>query len=175
MNWAWVHARARRPPALLMLACAVALGTPAGVTALGPGPPQAPGAVVSVEARQQPLVAVFTTQQAAAGRTAYAASCAACHQPDLAGRDEAPPLAGTNFISVWGSRGINELLDYTSATMPQGADPLDADTYLSVVAYILQRNGAVAGDRPLTASSSERIERVTAGHASARATKVETP
>jgi mono/diheme cytochrome c family protein len=175
MNWSLVHARACRPPALLMLACVFALGTPARGTGLGLGPPQAPAAVATVEVRQRTPVAVITTQQAAAGRAAYAASCAACHQPDLTGRDEAPPLAGTNFISVWGSRGIKDLLDYTSATMPQGADPLDAATYLSVVAYILQRNGAVAGDRPLTASTSERIERVTAGQTGARATRVETP
>ena len=172
MNGAFVVVRARRP-ALLMLVWAVGLGTTAGVMALGPRPPQAPAA--SAEARQQAPVAVFTTQQAEAGRAAYAASCAACHLPDLTGRDEAPPLAGTNFISVWGSRRIKDLLDYTSATMPQGADPLDAATYLSVVAYILQRNGAVAGDRPLTASTAEPIERTTTGRAGARATKVETP
>jgi len=36
----------------------------------------------------------FTAAQAQAGRAAYAASCASCHQANLAGVGEQPPLAG---------------------------------------------------------------------------------
>ncbi len=65
------------------------------VTALG----------VVLAAGQQPAVsAVYTTEQAAAGRAAYQANCAACHLNDLRGRNEAPPLAGPNFMSAWGQK-----------------------------------------------------------------------
>src|SRR5262249_58604671 len=48
-------------------------------------------------AQQAP--SVFTVDQAAAGRAAYQANCASCHMPDLAGRNEAPPLAGGTFMN----------------------------------------------------------------------------
>ena len=44
--------------------------------------------------------AVYTAAQAAAGRTLYTANCAACHMADLAGRNEAPPLASANFMNT---------------------------------------------------------------------------
>ena len=33
---------------------------------------------------------VFTAEQAAAGKAAYARTCAACHAPDLSGNNDAP-------------------------------------------------------------------------------------
>jgi mono/diheme cytochrome c family protein len=36
----------------------------------------------------------FTQAQAEAGRQAFAANCAACHQADLSGTNDAPQLAG---------------------------------------------------------------------------------
>ena len=36
----------------------------------------------------------FTNDQVAAGRSAYMASCAACHQANLSGQGDALPLAG---------------------------------------------------------------------------------
>ena len=43
---------------------------------------------------------------------AYQVNCASCHLPDLAGRNEAPPLAGANFMNAWGSRTTAELISY---------------------------------------------------------------
>ena len=56
--------------------------------------------------------AIYTGQQAAqqigsqatAGAALYQANCAGCHMPDLGGRNEAPPLAGANFMTTWGTR-----------------------------------------------------------------------
>ena len=43
----------------------------------------------------------YTAAQAASGRTAYEANCAACHGADLQG---VPPLAGATFLGPWTSR-----------------------------------------------------------------------
>ena len=60
------------------------------------------GVLVTVLAAQQPAAApVFNAAQAAAGRTAYDASCASCHVADLGGRNEAPQLAGSDFMDGW--------------------------------------------------------------------------
>src|SRR5215475_908241 len=64
---------------------------------------------------------VFTADQAAAGRAAYQANCASCHMPDLAGRNEAPPLAGGTFLNAWRTRTTRDLVDYMQATMPPNA------------------------------------------------------
>ena len=51
-------------------------------------------------AGQQPPPPVFNAGQAASGTSVYAASCASCHMADLAGRNEAPQLAGNNFMNT---------------------------------------------------------------------------
>ena len=48
--------------------------------------------------------------------------------------------------------------------MPPGAAGTLGDaTYLSIVAYILQSNGAAAGPQPLTANAAQRIGSVATG------------
>jgi alcohol dehydrogenase (cytochrome c) len=125
------------------------------------------GAAVFVSA--QPSASVFTAEQAAAGRTAYETSCAGCHMPDLAGRNEAPPLAGGTFMAVWRTRTPRDLFDYMRATMPPNAPSLSDDQYLAIVAFILQSNGAAAGSQPLTATASAQIASVATGQPSAPA------
>src|SRR5262245_14134633 len=81
---------------------------------------------LTLSARQQPAApaAIFTAAQANAGQAAYAANCASCHLPDLAGQNEAPQLAGTNFRTTWGKRTPKDLIEYISATMPPGRPSL---------------------------------------------------
>jgi mono/diheme cytochrome c family protein len=105
-----------------------------------------------------PAAPVFTIEQATAGKAAYAKSCSSCHLPDLSGNAEIPALAGKPFKEAWGARTTKELLDYMSAAMPYGGPSLPADTYLSILAYVLQSNGAAAGAQPLNASTTVRIE-----------------
>ncbi len=99
----------------------------------------------------------FTADQAAAGRAVYQASCSSCHLPDLAGRNEAPQLAGANFMTAWRGRSTRELFEYVSATMPPTGANLSAEQYLAVTAFILQANGIPAGSDPLTAGTAVRI------------------
>jgi mono/diheme cytochrome c family protein len=106
-----------------------------------------------VSANGDATPAVFTEQQAAEGRTAYAKHCSSCHMPDLSGNAEIPPLAGATFIETWHKRTTKDFRDYMSAAMPYGAPSLDPDTYTVITAYILQANAAVAGEEQLTAST----------------------
>src|SRR4249920_239265 len=85
---------------------------------------------------------IYTTQQATRGQGAYVTNCAGCHRPDLGGTNEAPQLAGGNFLNTWGTRTTADLLNYIQSSMPP-ANPggLGQSTYLDTVAYILQANG----------------------------------
>src|SRR6476619_1086731 len=103
---------------------------------------------VALIAGQQTSTPVFTAAQAAAGRAAYQANCASCHLPDLGGRNEAPPLAGANFMNTWGSRTTRDLFDYMSTTMPPGGSTLAPDQYAAITAYVLASNGAAEGAQP---------------------------
>jgi len=107
---------------------------------------------------------VFTQAQVSDGLAAYQANCASCHLPDLAGRNEAPQLAGGNFLNAWGSRSTAELIRHIQATMPpSNAGGLSDEVYASVAAFLLRANGALAGDRPLAAGTSARIGSVANG------------
>jgi alcohol dehydrogenase (cytochrome c) len=125
------------------------------------------GAVVAVAgvviaSGQQPAPAgAFTAAQAQAGREVYDAACAGCHGPDLGGAGEAPPLAGANFLTAWGPLTAADLLGRISATMPQGsAGALGDAAYVSIVAYILQVNGAAPGPQALTAATAATGARI---------------
>src|SRR5688572_121893 len=116
---------------------------------------------VSVRSQTQP---VYTAIQAAAGLAAYQTNCATCHLPDLSGRNEAPPLAGGNFMNVWGSRTTSELIRYMQSTMPpSNPGGMSDETYANIAGFLLQANGASAGDRPLMVSTAVRIDSVANG------------
>jgi PQQ-dependent dehydrogenase (methanol/ethanol family) len=128
----------------------------------------APCAVATVlaatlAAGQQPPAGVFTAAQAAAGRTAYETNCANCHMPDLAGRNEAPPLAGGTFMNAWRNRSTKDLFDLISATMPPNVASLSTDQYLAIAGYILQSNGASPGAELLTPATAVSIGSIATG------------
>ncbi|MGD2168112.1 MAG: PQQ-binding-like beta-propeller repeat protein [Gammaproteobacteria bacterium] len=108
----------------------------------------------------------FTLEQAAAGLTAYRTHCASCHMADLTGLNEARPLAGPDFMNVWGERSAAQLLSFTRLTMPQApAIPgsLAEQTYADIVAFVLQANGAQPGNETLTAASDVVIGSIADG------------
>lgn len=111
------------------------------------------GTLASALAAQGPSARSYTGAQAEAGRSVYARSCAACHGADLQG-GTAGAVAGTDFRVKWSApeRSLDELFTLIRTTMPRGREgSLAADEYLTVTAYLLERNGVIAGDRPLTA------------------------
>ena len=111
-----------------------------------------------VAGRQPAIPTAFTAQQAAAGRSAYDRSCASCHLPDLSGSNDVPPLSGAVFLSTWRTRTTKDLLDYMSASMPPGGSSLGAETFESLAAYILEKNGASAGAQPIRGATAVVIE-----------------
>src|SRR2546422_3679792 len=121
--------------------------------------------VVVVGAGQQPQGTVYTAAQAAAGRAAYQANCANCHMPDLGGRNEAPPLAGANFMNTGRARTTKKLFDYMSGTMPPDVPSLAADQYLAIAAFVLQSNGAPAGTQPFAPATAVPIGTIATGTA----------
>jgi mono/diheme cytochrome c family protein len=118
--------------------------------------------------RAQPAATpVFTAAQAAAGRAAYTARCAACHLDDLDGNGDAPQLAGDAFLSGWKQKTTSDLLQYLKG-MPPGGPALTESEYLTVVAFLLEQNGAVAGETALTAGTGVAIGTVATGRRPAR-------
>jgi mono/diheme cytochrome c family protein len=102
--------------------------------------------------------ALYTAAQAEAGKGVYEASCSRCHDPDLSGKGDAPPLAGSYFASSWGGRKVSELIGLVSFEMPYDeAGTLDEASYLRVVAYLLSMNGLPPGNAPLASGAAGLI------------------
>jgi alcohol dehydrogenase (cytochrome c) len=121
------------------------------------------GAVAASDQTRTSL-ALYTAAQADAGRVAYLSHCASCHLPGLAGSNEAPELAGSNFIRAWGARTVSDLLALIRTTMPPAdRGNLGSGNYTDLVAFLLSANGALAGERPLTAETRVAIGSVATG------------
>jgi len=112
---------------------------------------------VLMAGRQEPAASVFTAAQATAGKAQYAKHCASCHMPDLSGNGEISALAGPMFMETWGPRTTKQFFDYISAAMPYGQPSLTTEAYTEITAYILQTNGAVAGESALGAATAVPI------------------
>ena len=106
----------------------------------------------------------FTAAQAEAGRAAYAANCAGCHQANLAGSGEQPALAGAPFMAAWGRRSTKEFYDDIRAEMPYGkAGSLDAATYQNITAFVMSANGAKPGTTAFDGTQSVQISTIATG------------
>jgi alcohol dehydrogenase (cytochrome c) len=124
----------------------------------------APLAIALVAGPQAPAAtSVFTAEQAAGGGAVYAASCASCHMADLAGRNEAPQLAGNNFRNTWRNRSTKDLFEFIQSTMPPTGETLAPAQFIAVTAFILQANGAAAGTQAFTPTTAVAIGTVTTG------------
>lgn len=96
---------------------------------------------------------VSNDAQVKRGAAAYQRECAACHGVKLqAGDPEAPPLTGLPFRFQWQGKTIAEKFDQIRTTMPMPSDragSLDDQTYIDIVAFILNFNGYPAGSQEL--------------------------
>jgi alcohol dehydrogenase (cytochrome c) len=96
--------------------------------------------------------------------------------PDLKGSNEALPLAGLGFVSVWRSRTTRDLFERISTSMPPGkAGLIPEQDVLGIVAFILQSNGARPGAKALTATTAIPIGEIASGAAPAAAAQDEAP
>jgi alcohol dehydrogenase (cytochrome c) len=115
---------------------------------------------------QQAAAGRYTAAQAASGRATYQAQCAGCHLQDLKGQGDAAPLAGPEFMDAWGRRSARELVSFMQLTMPPTRPGgLSQEEYIDIAAFILQSNGAPAGNQALTAATDVVINSVATGQA----------
>jgi hypothetical protein len=140
------------------------------------------GAGSPILSQTQSPPGVYTADQAEIGRTLLRANtfgaCTDCHGPALAGRDHKglpddppissqpenfqrtirmqsiPQLVGPKFVERWRGRSTKEL----SSGFPMRFDgALTREQQMSLMAYILQMNGAVPGQVPLTMDTDVAI------------------
>ena len=128
--------------------------------------------------------AVYTAAQAARGKVAVESSCAICHLQNLRGRvgaeDElpamkdlprkfqdfiktgyVPPLVGEEFLTKWRGKTVVEFVKYlASASTSFPTAGMDEQTWAEIGAYVLQMNGAPAGDQDLSASTPAMLDAV---------------
>ena len=113
--------------------------------------------------QQAPATPAFTAAQVAVGRGVYDQRCAGCHSPDMRGGNEAPQLAGADFVATWRGRTTRDLFEFIQATMPLGAADLSPEQALSVTAFILEANGATAGAQALAPTTAQAIGTLATG------------
>jgi mono/diheme cytochrome c family protein len=100
---------------------------------------------------------VYTQQQAARGATSFTTHCARCHSAEP--NDEKKPVAGKAFWQSYRESTVDQLLDYISRNMPNGAGgTLEASTYADLVAFILSRNDLPSGAAELTKQSAAGVQ-----------------
>ena len=100
-------------------------------------------------------IATFTAEQAAQGKTLYAANCASCHGGTLGGSEFAGALTGLTFSNNWGGKSAGELFVYINTKMPP-ANPgqLGPEAAAQIEAYLLQQNGIQAAQKELPTEMS---------------------
>jgi alcohol dehydrogenase (cytochrome c) len=97
----------------------------------------------------------FTQSQVDSGQDVYARSCVGCHGAALQG-GAGRALSGTTFLKNWadGNHTLQELYYVMSTTMPPAAaGSLDGSQYLSLLAFLLSKNGYPPGVQPLTTAN----------------------
>ncbi len=110
---------------------------------------------------------VYTSAQAARGKSQYDVFCASCHGMDLTGDNSAdsgaPPLQGQGFRE--GSTALS-VFQVIRERMPQDAPgSLSADACADILAYVFEQNGFPAGNSELKADEAELSKiRIVRGH-----------
>jgi len=120
--------------------------------------------VTAAEAQTVLATGPFTESQLVLGRKVYAARCAGCHLPTLAGQGEAGALVGTQFMRGWSNRTTQDLYKLIQTSMPKD-DPgsLDEQSAANVTAFILRANGAVSGPMTFLVAPPLRISVIANG------------
>jgi PQQ-dependent dehydrogenase (s-GDH family) len=102
----------------------------------------------------------FTAAQAAAGKVAYNANCAACHGNTMTNGTFAPPLAGEYFRDKWAGKTVGAFYVHVKTMPPSAPSSLPDTTYANIVAYLLGSNGFQPGKIALPPSGA-MLEKMT--------------
>ena len=97
---------------------------------------------------------VYTLEQASRGAVVYQDQCETCHGDPRTGGDDAPNLAGEDFVDHWNGKTLFDLAVRIQTTMP-ASDPasLTRQEYVDVIAFILNQNAFAKGTEELTTDS----------------------
>lgn len=99
----------------------------------------------------------FTSSQMTKGQAQFAQSCATCHGEHLEG-GAGPALTGPTFNTLSKKVGANvgDIFTYMTTNMPLNEPAsLSHDQYVSIMAFILSKNGYKPAKKPLTFSVAE--------------------
>lgn len=104
-------------------------------------------ATVRVQTPAAPSVwtGVYTKEQAKTGEDLFWSNCVDCHGEDLAGREQAPALAGMMFQQKWDHATVRKLFDTVTQMPPDAPESLTPKQYADVVAFLLSANEFPAG------------------------------
>ena len=122
----------------------------------------APGSPATVGARQTQSVwnGIYTVDQAERGRPIYETACAGCHGANLTGGDEAPVLAGGEFVWTWNGLTVGALFERIRKSMPVD-DPgsVSRQEKADILAFLFSVNEFPAGESEL-ASRTSTLEQI---------------
>jgi mono/diheme cytochrome c family protein len=99
---------------------------------------------------------VFSAEQAARGKTIFAAACAGCHGADLNGVN-GPALKTDVFLNHWMEGSLDALFARVKSMPPNRAN-LDDGTYVDLLAYLLDANAFPPGAQELKAEVIPNIQ-----------------
>ena len=101
---------------------------------------------------------VYTDEQAKRGQPVYNKHCASCHGDQLSGGEQAPPLAGGEFLSNWDGLPLGDLFERIRRSMPQDhPGTLSRQQNADILAYMLAVNRFPVGKTEL-ASATEQLK-----------------
>ena len=94
---------------------------------------------------------VYTEEQSDRGHDLYARECASCHGDLLTGGEQAPPLAGGEFLANWNGLSAGELFERIRKTMPMNKPgKLSREVNADILAFMLAMNKFPAGKTELS-------------------------
>ncbi len=113
------------------------------------------GKAEAIVVQREPPPALYAVAQATSGKAGYEDNCALCHGPDLTGR-AGPALKGRHFAPDSGKFKVKDIFTIVHKNMPAMAPgSLPKETYVEIMAYLLQQNGYPDGKKPLTFTAAD--------------------
>lgn len=138
---------------------AIAMAVACAAAVVRAGSPQAQQA----ETPKRVWDGVFTTEQAARGKTGFEISCSRCHNEALIGSERGPALKGSAFLSHWENDTLGGLFTKIRDTMPMNDVGTITDAIkVDIMAYVLQQNGFPPG-RGVLAPQAAALEDIRIG------------
>ncbi len=101
---------------------------------------------------------VYSLDQAERGRVDYRMFCERCHRGDVDLQNKDARLVGRGFMERWREYELDSLFAFIKASMPRrNPESLADETYIDIVAYLLNLNKFPLGNRDLTISTLDSI------------------